>query len=79
MQILNSITYVYQNCFLMLMFFFSFILVIAKMTTSPLRFFDLLETGTCGRVEVIPEQIRTPDDIPLPLTTVRNILKSFCL
>lgn len=40
------------------------------MTTSPLRFFDFLETGTCGRVEVIPEQIQTADDIALPLTTL---------
>lgn len=40
------------------------------MTASPRRFFDLLETGTCGRVEVIPEQARAPNDVALPLTTL---------
>ncbi|XP_029633587.1 helicase SKI2W [Octopus sinensis] len=32
--------------------------------------FDLLETGTCGRVEVIPEQNRKAHRVPLPLKTL---------
>ncbi|XP_014780595.1 SKI2 subunit of superkiller complex protein [Octopus bimaculoides] len=32
--------------------------------------FDLLETGTCGRVEVIPEQNRNANRVPLPLKTL---------